>query len=89
MSRVELGRDRLVRRPDMQSPGSAGATGTFREAIGMNENGPVIPRPGGRPLELFASRRSSNICVYAPRRAVWHLVLKEYHDFLRPKWVSL
>ena len=43
MSRVELGRDRLPRRMDIQSPGSTGALGTFREAIGMNDNGPVIP----------------------------------------------
>jgi len=42
LARVELSRDRLPRRLDItQSPGSAGAT--FREAVGMNESGPVIP----------------------------------------------
>ena len=62
MSRVELGRDRLVRRPDMQSPAGA-ATGTFREAIGMNENGPVIPQPSYRGYDLDAIY----ICAYIGR----------------------
>eukprot|EP00747_Dinoflagellata_sp_TGD_P006717 gnl/TRDRNA2_/TRDRNA2_116374_c2_seq1.p1 gnl/TRDRNA2_/TRDRNA2_116374_c2~~gnl/TRDRNA2_/TRDRNA2_116374_c2_seq1.p1 ORF type:complete len:431 (+),score=27.23 gnl/TRDRNA2_/TRDRNA2_116374_c2_seq1:115-1407(+) len=44
MTRVELSRDRLPRRLDSAlSPGSTGAVGNFREAVGMNENGPVVP----------------------------------------------
>lgn len=44
MARVELSRDRLPRRFDItQSPGSANTMGNFREKVGMNESGPVIP----------------------------------------------
>lgn len=44
MARVELSRDRLPRRLDItQSPGNAGHVGNFREKMGMNESGPVIP----------------------------------------------
>lgn len=45
MTRVELMKDKLPRRLDnIQSPGSAGTLGgNFREAVGMNDNGPVIP----------------------------------------------
>jgi len=44
MARVELSRDRLPRRFDVtQSPGSANTIGNFREKVGMNESGPVIP----------------------------------------------
>eukprot|EP00929_Paragymnodinium_shiwhaense_P047436 TRINITY_DN24061_c0_g3_i1.p1 TRINITY_DN24061_c0_g3~~TRINITY_DN24061_c0_g3_i1.p1 ORF type:complete len:1030 (+),score=208.61 TRINITY_DN24061_c0_g3_i1:117-3206(+) len=43
MQRVELSRDRLPRRMDtMLSPGGAGSTGNFREAVGY-ESGPVNP----------------------------------------------
>jgi serine/threonine protein kinase len=42
--KYEMSRVERARRVDiMTSPGSAGALGNFREAIGMNENGPVIP----------------------------------------------
>jgi hypothetical protein len=44
MARVELSRDRMTRRLDItQSPGSTGAMANFREKMGMNESGPVIP----------------------------------------------
>lgn len=44
MARVELSRDRLPRRLDItQSPGSGTAMGNFREKMGMNESGPVVP----------------------------------------------
>lgn len=44
MSRVELMKDKLPRRLDnIQSPGSTGVLSNFREAVGMNDNGPVIP----------------------------------------------
>lgn len=44
MARVEMSRDRLPRRFDItQSPGSASTMGNFRQKMGMNEGGPVIP----------------------------------------------
>jgi len=55
MARVELSRDKLPRRLDItQSPGSAGAMGNFREKMGMNESGPVIPFGHG-------ARRDGNV----------------------------
>jgi len=44
MARVHLKGERLPRRLDItQSPGSAGAMGNFREKMGLNDSGPVIP----------------------------------------------
>jgi hypothetical protein len=44
ITRGEFSRDRLPRRlENTLSPGNTGAMGNFREAVGMNESGPVIP----------------------------------------------
>ncbi|CAE7357480.1 ppk15 [Symbiodinium natans] len=59
MSRVELGRDRLPRRLDIQSPGTTG-TLPFREAIGMNDNGPVIPRRDPHTMRTPSSSSQTN-----------------------------
>lgn len=59
MSRVELGRDRLPRRLDIQSPGTTG-TLPFREAIGMNDNGPVIPRRDPHSMRTPSSSSQTN-----------------------------
>merc|ERR1719281_495737 len=52
MQRVELSRDRLPRRMDIsQSPGTANAMGNFRQKMGMNESGPVMPFTHGTRLD--------------------------------------
>jgi len=59
MARVELSRDRMPRRLDItQSPGSAGGMGNFREAVGMNESGPVIPFGHGARRDANAAAAS-------------------------------
>merc|ERR1719424_329296 len=69
MQRVELSRDRLPRRHDVtQSPGSAaGAMGNFREKMGMNESGPVIPfGHGARRDGNAASSGAPGYGVFTP-----------------------
>lgn len=74
MTRVELGRDRLPRRLEMQSPGSTGALGTFREAIGMNDNGPVIPISAARHQQTLgtgtAEETTSSTGLFSISRSV-------------------
>jgi len=60
ITRVELSRDRLPRRLDSaQSPGGAGAMGSFREAVGMNESGPVIPHGSAARREVLNSHTTT------------------------------
>jgi serine/threonine protein kinase len=69
MARVELSRDRLPRRSgdNTQSPGSAGAMGNFREKMGMNDSGPVIPfGPGTRRDGNTASQGHSTQVNFSP-----------------------
>lgn len=48
ITRVELGRNRVMRRPEIgQSPGGAAPVGNFREAMGMSGTGPVAAPPYG------------------------------------------
>eukprot|EP00931_Biecheleriopsis_adriatica_P039175 TRINITY_DN22413_c0_g2_i1.p1 TRINITY_DN22413_c0_g2~~TRINITY_DN22413_c0_g2_i1.p1 ORF type:complete len:1219 (+),score=211.20 TRINITY_DN22413_c0_g2_i1:96-3659(+) len=68
MSRVDLLRDRLPRRLDiMQSPGSTGALGNFREAVGMSDGGPVVPfGHGAARRDAIAMRTPSSSSQTAP-----------------------
>lgn len=62
IARVELSRDRLPRRLDVaQSPGGAGAMGNFREAVGMNESGPVVPFGHAARREAFGFRMAPHV----------------------------
>lgn len=52
----EITRTGLTRRLDItQSPGSTGAMGNFREAMGMKESGPVIPHGLGARRDALSS----------------------------------
>lgn len=64
VARVRLTGDRIPRRLDTAlSPGSAG-TGNFRQAVGMDESGPVIP------FGSSGRHRAKRLAVGAPGTAV-------------------
>ncbi|CAJ1362670.1 unnamed protein product [Effrenium voratum] len=66
MSRLELGRDRL----SSSSGAARGVSGTFREAVGMNDNGPVIPPKNPQNMRTSSTEESGGYGNFSMSRSV-------------------